>query len=270
MGLRKYVASRCRRRRRLWLQPPVRTRRMRIFTLLLTLYLATTAAAEVPWSDARELVLVTIPSWDANQGVFRTYSKTKDGWEAAGLASEITIGRSGAAWGVGLHPEQAGRQKKEGDGRSPAGVFRIGDAFGYASTALTRLRYVPMTESDYCIDVASSPLYNRIVDARVVGREAIEGSTEPMRRDIHVDGDHRYKLGFVIEHNAASELGKGSCIFAHIWKAPGVPTAGCTAMTEEAMRALLEWLDRAQKPIFVLLPEAEYERLRTSWDLPRL
>lgn len=234
------------------------------------LCVALTAAADTPWSDARQLVLVTTSEWNANDGLLRTFSMTKDGWQPAAPPVRVTIGREGAAWGIGLHPDQAGPRKQEGDGRSPAGVFRIGDAFGYAASTRTQLRYVAMTASDYCIDVAGSPLYNQIVDARIVGKHAIEGSTEPMRRDIHVEGDHRYKLGFVIEHNAARAAGKGSCIFAHIWKAPGVPTAGCTAMEEEALGELLEWLDSARNPIFVLLPEQEYERVRAEWRLPEL
>ena len=56
-------------------------------------------------------------------------------------------------------------QKQEGDGRAPAGVFRIGTAFGYADSARPALPYQAMTASDYCIDVNGSPLYNRIVDA---------------------------------------------------------------------------------------------------------
>ncbi len=243
---------------------------VRYLSFFLMLFVAAISAADTPWSDARQLVLVTTSSWDANQGQLRTFSMTDRGWQLAAPAVQISIGREGAAWGIGLHPEQRGPQKEEGDGRSPAGVFRIGDAFGYAPSARTRLRYDAMTESDYCIDVASSPLYNRIVDAKVVGKHAIEGSTEPMRRDIHVAGDHRYQLGFIVEHNGRHEAGKGSCIFAHIWKAPGVPTEGCTAMTEERMRELLAWLDRTHKPIFVLLPEQEYERVRSDWELPTL
>ena len=125
-----------------------------------------------------------------------------------------------------------------------------------------------MTASDYCIDVPASPLYNRIVDAREVGADAVAGSTEPMRRDIHRDGDQRYRLGFVIHHNEDAEPGAGSCIFAHLWKAPEVPTAGCTAMTEGRMRELLRWLDPQLRPVFVLLPDAEYARLREAWGLP--
>src|SRR3546814_14689958 len=89
-----------------------------------------------------------------------------------------------------------------------------------------------MQAGSWCMDVVDSPLYNRIVDARDVGDAAVEGSSEPMRRDLHNDGDQRYRSGFVIEHNPEARKGAGSCIFAHLWKAPGAPTAGCTAMAD--------------------------------------
>lgn len=249
---------------------------LKLIPRLLTAALATlcvvtpTQAADLAWSDARQLVLVITSDWDASQGTLRTYTMTSDGWQATAPAFAVTIGRAGSAWGVGLHATQPGPIKQEGDGRSPAGVFHVGTAFGYAESAKTALHYTAMSESDYCVDVNTSSLYNRIVDARVVGREAIAGSTEPMRRDLHVDGDQRYKIGFVIEHNSRGTPAAGSCIFAHLWKAPGEPTSGCTAMDEAAMRALLDWLNPEQHPIFVLLPQQEYARVGNVWQLPKL
>lgn len=237
-----------------------------------------TAAADLAWSDARQLVLVTTADWEANQGTLQTFTMTKQGWQTAAPAFPVTIGHAGSAWGVGLHSTQAvpisgpisGPIKQEGDGRSPAGVFHIGTAFGYAESAQTALHYAAMGESDYCIDVNTSPLYNRIVDARVVGKDAVAGATEPMRRDIHVGGDQRYKIGFVIDHNSEGTPAAGSCIFAHLWKEPGESTAGCTAMDESAMSALLAWLNAEHHPIFVLLPRQEYMRVRSDWKLPPL
>jgi L,D-peptidoglycan transpeptidase YkuD (ErfK/YbiS/YcfS/YnhG family) len=249
---------------------PITCRARAIVALLMMCAVAPSLATEPAWSNARQLVLVTTATWNANQGTLQTFAMTEQGWGAVAPAIPITIGRAGAAWGAGLHPAQSGPTKKEGDGRSPAGVFRIGSAFGYPTSALTALPYMAMGESDYCIDVSASPLYNRIVDARVVGRQAIEGSTEPMRRDIHANGDQRYKLGFIIEHNSKGGAALGSCIFAHIWKEPGEPTSGCTAMDEPAMQALLAWLQPKQKPIFVLLPRQEYARLQKVWRLPEL
>lgn len=236
--------------------------------LLLSAWLQPAWSAELPWSDAQQLVLVTTPDWDSNKGTLRTFARTEAGWEAAGAPVPVVIGRAGAAWGAGLHAPQAGPRKQEGDGRSPAGVFAIGTAFGYAESASTALPYEPMDASDWCIDVSGSPLYNRIVDTKEVGEDAIAGSTEPMRRDLHVNGDQRYKLGFVIEHNPSNEPEEGSCIFAHIWKSADAPTAGCTAMAEPALQRLLSWLRPDADPVFVLLPAAVYERLRNAWRLP--
>ncbi|MBW3550747.1 MAG: hypothetical protein KY442_07960 [Proteobacteria bacterium] len=227
-------------------------------------------AASPRWADAGQLVLVTVPGWDSTHGVLRRYERGAGSWREIGSSTPVTIGRSGAAWGLGLHDAQAdGPIKREGDGRAPAGMFAIGPAFGYAATADTALRYAPMQASHYCIDVSDSPLYNRIVDAREVGDRAVEGSTEPMRRDLHAGDDQRYQLGFVIGHNAAAQAGAGSCIFAHLWKSPDAATAGCTAMDPAAMDALLAWLQPARRPVFVLLPEREYERLKDPWQLPR-
>ena len=164
------------------------------------------------------------------------------GWHAHGQAFPVALGRTGSAWG--LHPAQAdGPQKQEGDGRSPAGVFALGSAFGYAVTRPgTAMPYQPMLNSSYCMDVPSSPFYNRIVDEKKVGSAAVKGSTEPMRLDLHNKGDVRYQEGFVIAHNPDNQPGKGSCIFAHLWRQLGEATAGCTAMPQARMQALLDWL----------------------------
>ena len=229
-------------------------------------------AQAVGWSQSRQLVVVTIADWNSDHGTMRTFSRNEDGaWHDAGVAQPVAIGRNGAAWGIGLHDvPTAGPVKREGDGRSPAGIFAIGSAFGYAAQTDTALPYTAMRASHYCIDVNGSPLYNRIVDADVAGADAVAGSTEPMRLDLHANGDQRYRLGFVIGHNPRGVAGAGSCIFAHLWKTPESTTAGCTAMADSAMDTLLSWLDAKQQPIFVLLPQSEYAHLRGAWTLPDL
>ena len=224
---------------------------------------------QVPWHDARQLVLVTTADWNADHGTLRTFERRGDRWQVVNAGVPVTIGKAGAAWGIGLQPQQAGGpRKREGDNRSPAGVFRIGTAFGYAARAATALPYRALSASDWCMDVSGAAHYNRIVDADVVGAAAVEGSTEPMRRDLHADGDQRYRLGFVIEHNVDAVAQGGSCIFAHLWASPTTPTTGCTAMSPAAMQSLLAWLRPQAKPVFVLLPQAEYRRLRDAWQLP--
>lgn len=232
---------------------------------------ATASPLATPVHGARQLIVVTSPSWDTPSGRLQAFERTDSGWKAHGEGFNVSLGRSGSAWGIGVHPQQHdGPQKREGDGRSPAGIFTIGPAFGYAEHIRSALPYQPMLATSYCMDVPASPLYNRIVDATKVGSDAVKGSTEAMRLDLHNNGDLRYREGFVIEHNPANVPGQGSCIFAHLRREASEATAGCTAMEPQQMSDLLGWLSPAAKPLFVLLPEQEYERLRLSWGLPAL
>lgn len=240
---------------------------------------APAARPTLPWSNAQQVAVVVTPDWNANQGTLRTYERADGKWRQVGESEPVTVGRNGSAWGLGLHPNpptpsqtqlQAGPVKHEGDGRSPAGVFGIGDAFGYADHADTALPYEAMQASNYCMDVSGSPLYNQIVDARRVGTDAVAGSTEPMRLDLHAAGDQRYRLGFVIENNPQARRDAGSCIFAHLWRKPAESTAGCTAMADPTMVRLLAWLLPDQHPVFVLLPAGEYASLHDAWQLPAL
>lgn len=234
--------------------------------------LVTTAPVfAVALEGSTQLVVVTTDGWDATQGTLQAFERTAQGWQPHGAAFDVAVGRSGSAWGEGLHPTQSGTpQKREGDGRSPAGIFAIGPAFGYAPRLTSGLPYQPMRDTSYCMDVPDSAYYNRIVDADVVGAEAVAGSTEPMRLDLHNKGDRRYREGFVIEHNPKATPGGGSCIFAHLWRTPGEATAGCTAMEPARMTTLLAWLNASAQPRFVLLPRAEYQRLQADWQLPGL
>ena len=239
---------------------------------LALLAFAGTAAAN-PVEGARQLVVVTTDGWDSTAGQLQSFERGASGWQATAEPFAVALGRSGSAWGIGLHParvEQDGPRKVEGDGRSPAGVFALGTAFGAAANARTGLPYQPMQETSYCMDVPDSPYYNRIVDAGRVGAEAVAGSTEPMRLDLQDPQDVRYRQGFVVAHNPRNEPGKGSCIFAHLWREPGEATAGCTAMPGPRMAALLQWLKADQQPRFVLLPRADYLRLQAQWQLPPL
>ena len=88
--------------------------------------------------------------------------------------------------------------------------------------------------------------------------EQMWNSWEEMKRP-----DHLYELGAVVEHNAAPVVkGRGSAIFLHVWKAKGVPTAGCTAMAKDDLAALIRWLRPANNPCLIQAPVDELDRLR--------
>ncbi|HEX8285533.1 MAG TPA: L,D-transpeptidase family protein [Pyrinomonadaceae bacterium] len=249
---------------------PLKIRLALAFALLLSAG-APVAAGKVPAALARsrQLVVVTTRDWDAVGGVLRRFERrgARGAWARVGADVPIVVGRTGLAWGVGAVETGGaeGPRKREGDGKAPAGVFRLGPAFGFATAreaAWLRLAYKPLTPSTECVDDTASRHYNLVVERDAL-KVADWNSSERMRE---VEG---YRWGLVVAHNAAPPApGLGSCIFLHVWAGPEKGTAGCTAMERPNLEALLRWLDPLKRPLLVQLPEAEYARLRGSWNLP--
>jgi D-alanyl-D-alanine dipeptidase len=218
--------------------------------------------------ESRQLILVTTRGWDAVDGEMRLYERgsINDQWKPDGGKIPVVVGRNGMAWGRGLHGGAMGEGpvKQEGDGRSPAGIFSLSSAFGYAPTGQAgevKLPYVQAVATLECVDDPRSAHYNRIIDRAGVEKPDWK-SSERMRRD-----DDQYRRGVVVDHNAKGAPGCGSCIFLHIWEAPGKGTSGCSAMSSPSIEYLLRWLDAKKRPILVQLPQPEFERLRKAWGL---
>jgi L,D-peptidoglycan transpeptidase YkuD (ErfK/YbiS/YcfS/YnhG family) len=174
--------------------------------------------------------------------------------ESAPSAASIHLyGRKGNLWQpiAGPLPAMVGRnglappgEKREGDGRTPSGVFPLGRAFGY-ETLPTSLPYLVLTPDMIWVDDPTSPFYNRLVEKQMVGQGV---SHEIMRRN-----DDLYKYGIVIVYNTQPVVaGFGSAIFFHIWRDGRTPTSGCVAMAEADMLTLLRWLDPVQQPVTVI------------------
>jgi len=179
------------------------------------------------------------------------------------------MGKNGLGWGLGLIDAKghAGPRKIEGDNRVPAGIFRLGPAFGYAparSASWIKLHYVPLTKTTEGVDDPRSRYYNQLVDPSKVARVDWR-SSEQMRRT-----DDLYKWGIFVAHNPTAAPGAGSCIFLHIWRNSSAATVGCTAMAEPDLLRLLRWLDPAAKPVLVQMPRREYEESRSEFGLPVL
>jgi zinc D-Ala-D-Ala dipeptidase len=251
-------------------------RNQTLLTLVFLLLVGVTADAQArpaktpaPLGRGRQLILVTTRDWDAVGGTLRRFERrsARGSWTQVGADVPIVVGRAGLGWGKGIVADggAAGPRKREGDGKAPAGVFLLGPAFGFAhrgDAPWLRVGYRRLTPSTECVDDAASRHYNLIVE-RGAPKNVDWNSSERMRE---VEG---YRWGLVVAHNAAPPVaGLGSCIFLHVWAAPDKGTAGCTAMEQPNLEALLRWLDGSRTPLLVQLPDAEYARLRVEWRLP--
>ncbi|MDQ7046920.1 MAG: hypothetical protein Q9M39_04625 [Sulfurovum sp.] len=202
------------------------------------------AQAQIP--DTKQLIVVSTKNWSTSSGTLQRYEQKHSQWQTVGKAIAIKLGRNGLGWGIGLHsiPKNAKIIKKEGDGKAPAGIFTLKQAFGYAPFPV-KYPYKVYKKTDHCVDDVHSKLYNKIVDSKKVRIDYKSKEYMKFPKDY-------YKYGIVVNHNHIDEQGAvkgaGSCIFIHIKK---VPTAGCTVMTEDEMKEIIQWLDTKSNPLLI-------------------
>ena len=239
-------------------------------TVLAAALLPWLAAAAEPASavprDSLQLVVIISRGWEATAATILRFERAAPGadWLAVGLAKRGVVGRNGMAWGRGLHPDGLeGAEKWEGDGATPAGVFRISWAFGAAPRKVD-LAFTVARPGLVCVTDKTSPHYNKVVDL----------AKNPMRWDTDeplLGVDETYELAVVLDQNPPPiERGRGACIFIHSWKGTGKPTNGSVAVARDAVDSLVEWLDAQARPVAVVLPWEEYRRDQRAWGLPAL
>jgi L,D-peptidoglycan transpeptidase YkuD (ErfK/YbiS/YcfS/YnhG family) len=218
----------------------------------------------------RQVIVARADNWNAQTARLQAFQRksAQDAWKPVFAETvPVMLGRSGLAWGRGpFRPLANGIPLKvEKDGRAPAGVFQLGSLFGYAAQppAGTRWPYIQVGPWDAYIDDPNHPRYNQHVR---VNPDNVPPWFEKQRMRL---GDAAYKWMLEIRHNQNPVApGYGSAIFFHVRRGPNRPSAGCTTMAVENLEAMIRWLDASASPHYVLLPEAEYQRLRASWRLP--
>ena len=198
----------------------------------------TTAATTAP--DARladvgsagQAVIVTAAA-GATTATLTAYERTGSGWRTAFGPWTARVGTRGVA------PPGA---KREGDGRTPSGVYGFDFFFGVAADPGVHFPYRRVTSSSIVWDDdPASPTYDLWRDAAV---ESVGADPEPM----YVTPAYEY--GAVIAYNTDRTPGLGSAIFLH--ESTGGPTAGCVSLPADQLLSVLRWLDPARQPRIVI------------------
>jgi L,D-peptidoglycan transpeptidase YkuD (ErfK/YbiS/YcfS/YnhG family) len=134
-------------------------------------------------------------------------------------------------------------EKREGDGKTPSGIFAVEHAFGDARAVPTAFPYRRITDADIWADDPSSADYNRWARRGETGALSFEEMKRP---------DNLYRYGIVIGYNRNPVVkGLGSAIFLHVRQGCDVPTSGCVALAEKDVVAILGRLDPSQQPLFL-------------------
>lgn len=157
------------------------------------------------------------------------FEKKDDSWRIALRAEQAMVGRHGVT-----------KHKKEGDLKSPEGMFALRRCFGLLDEKIN-IPYRKATHRDVWVDDTASPLYNEWAIADDIGG----ASCEILKRAV-------YEKAVVVEYNTAPVVkGAGSAIFIHSYVHFGVGTAGCTAVSERCMSQLFEWLNIKKHPVLI-------------------
>ena len=159
--------------------------------------------------------------------VYTANARATHGWLRAGATFiRCAIGRSGVT-----------RFKREGDGATPAGGFKLLDMRFRAdklAAPISILPRRPIRRDDGWCDDAQAANYNRPV------KLPSRSSHEKMWRD-----DGLYDVVIVLDYNLAPRRkGAGSAIFFHCARKDYAPTEGCVAISLADMRRLLPRLSR--------------------------
>ncbi|HEY3833236.1 MAG TPA: L,D-transpeptidase family protein [Acidimicrobiia bacterium] len=178
---------------------------------------------------AGQVIAVATDGYGSSIATITAYQRGANGWTQVFGPWSSYIGRDGVA------PVGA---KREGDGRTPSGVFGFDFMFGVDANPGVRYEYRHTTGSNFVWDDdSSSPNYNEWVDDTTTSAGT---DPEPM------DATPSYLYGAVIGYNDARTPGLGSGIFLHVTH--GSPTSGCVSLPEGDLLDVLRWLDPSQSP----------------------
>jgi L,D-peptidoglycan transpeptidase YkuD (ErfK/YbiS/YcfS/YnhG family) len=140
---------------------------------------------------------------------------------AGRLAIPVVLGRAGIR-----------ANKREGDGATPRGRFRLRRLWWRADRGPRPPSLLPTTRIDRCVAWCEDPAdrrYNR-----------------PFRRSVNEPGDRLwrgdgvYDVIIEIDHNTRPRIARrGSAVFLHVARPERSPTAGCVAFAAPALRRLL-------------------------------
>ncbi len=180
-----------------------------------------------------QVVTVSAPSAGSTTARLTAWERVGDGWRVA--VGPVTA-RIGSA-GVGA--------ASEGSTRTPAGTFRLTEAFGRAGNPGTALPYRRVDGDDWWVSDVNSPRYNRYAECAPGTCDFDERAGE----NLYAQGPV-YDQAVVIDYNRQGRPGAGSAFFLHIGN--GKATAGCVAIDQYALEKLMRWLQPGAQPVIAM------------------
>ncbi|MCR4818796.1 MAG: hypothetical protein K5841_07565 [Fretibacterium sp.] len=160
--------------------------------------------------------LIVVTGTGGSKAGFVMYEKDGSGdWKQV-ISTKAYIGKKGLG------------KMKEGDWKTPAGVFHFTEAFGIADDPGCPIGYTRVDDTHYWCGDSNSPYYNRFVSTRD------HDDFDKKQSEHIIDYKLAYPYVLNISYNEEGEPGRGSAIFLHC-QTKNHYTAGCVAIPKKVM-----------------------------------
>ena len=172
--------------------------------------------------NASQLAIVS--GTHGSNAIFSFHEKDGGTWREI-LSCHAYIGKKG--WG----------KSREGDVKTPCGVFTFTEAFGILEDPGCMMGYTQVNETHYWIGDSNSERYNTMVSTRNYD------AFNPKESEHIIDYNPGYQYCLNISWNIEQTPRKGSAIFLHCYTKNKF-TGGCVAIPEDDMRTVIQRVRR--------------------------
>ena len=167
--------------------------------------------------EVSQIIVVTADKMGIIDVTVSMHTKNENGVWVEDYTTPGQIGRNGLG------------KEREGDGKTPIGIFTFTKAFGILpNPGITSMSYLQVDETHHWVDDPESKYYNQCVSTRDV--EPDWNSTEHLYKYV---GDYNYSLA--TSYNKECTPYVGCAIFLHCTVKDFRATSGCIAIPEEYM-----------------------------------
>jgi len=204
-----------------------------LLAVALTVGCPSNPAADLrPRPPGTQLITVEAASERTSYATLRTWQHDGRCWRAAAGPYPARVGRNGLR-----------RNRREGDGTTPIGTFRIGAVmYGNAPNPGVKFRYHRLRCGDWWVEDPRSPAYNTFQHVACGVRPPFRTSTPDMSKS-----PRAYPFLAVVEFNMHPVVpGRGSGILLHAQT--GHATNGCISLRRADLVRVLRWLAPASSP----------------------
>lgn len=213
----------------------------------------------------QKIILVLSSNWVSPHATLSFWQKLeKNIWKKQEKNYTVSIGRNGLGLGDEWSNYKIGLNapiKKEGDGKTPLGLFLLGRKFGKQPAEIFNQQenYLLLNQGTECVDDVESPYYNQIVETTQGNLLVTKNwkSSEAMMKE------PLYDQGITVNYQSSASRKAGSCIFIHLEDSKKTGTSGCIAMDKKLLDKTYTFAANFESVELIIATEKFFQEYKT-------